>query len=51
MKRPSFQFYPEDWLANANLRRCTHEEKGIWIDVMCLLHLFPACAGMNRKKA
>ena len=38
MKRPSFQFYPEDWLANANLRRCTHEEKGIWIDVMCLLH-------------
>jgi len=38
MKRPSFQFYPEDWLSNSNLRRCSHEEKGIWIDVMCLLH-------------
>lgn len=38
MKRPSFQFYPADWSANSNLRRCTHEEKGIWIDVMCLLH-------------
>lgn len=38
MKRPSFQFYPADWQANGNLRRCTHEEKGIWIDVMCLLH-------------
>lgn len=38
MKRPSFQFYPADWQANSNLRRCTHEEKGIWIDVMCLLH-------------
>ena len=38
MKRPSFQFYPGDWQANSNLRRCTHEEKGIWIDVMCLLH-------------
>lgn len=38
MKRPSFQFYPADWLGNANLRRCTHEEKGIWIDVLCLLH-------------
>lgn len=38
MKRPSFQFYPGDWQANSRLRRCTHEEKGIWIDVMCLLH-------------
>jgi len=38
MKRPSFQFYPGDWQANSNLRRCTHEEKGIWLDVMCLLH-------------
>ena len=38
MKRPAFQFYPADWQANSNLRRCTHEEKGIWIDVMCLLH-------------
>lgn len=38
MKRPSFQFYPADWQANSNLRRCTHEEKGIWMDVMCLLH-------------
>lgn len=38
MKRPSFQFYPADWQANSNLRRCTHEEKGIWLDVLCLLH-------------
>ena len=38
MKRPSFQFYPADWQANSNLRRCTHEEKGIWLDIMCLLH-------------
>ena len=38
MKRPSFQFYPGDWQSNSNLRRCTHEERGIWIDVLCLLH-------------
>ena len=38
MKRPSFQFYPADWLGNSNLRRCTHAEKGVWIDVMCLMH-------------
>jgi hypothetical protein len=38
MKRPSFQFYPADWRANAKLRRCTHAQRGIWIEVMCLLH-------------
>lgn len=38
MRRPSFQFYPGDWQANSNLRRCTHEEKGVWLDIMCLLH-------------
>lgn len=38
MKRPSFQFYPGDWQANSRLRRCTHEEKGLWMDVLCVLH-------------
>ncbi len=38
MTRPSFQFYPADWRANAKLRRCTDAERGIWIDAMCLLH-------------
>lgn len=38
MKRPSLQFYPADWSGNANLKRCTFEEKGIWVDVMCLMH-------------
>lgn len=38
MKRPSFQFYPSDYQGNSNLKRCTHEEKGIWVDVLCLLH-------------
>lgn len=38
MKRPSFQFYPADWSANPNLKRCTFAEKGIWLEVMCLLH-------------
>lgn len=37
MSRPSFQFYHGDWISNAKLRRCTHEEKGVWIDVLCLM--------------
>lgn len=38
MKRPSFQFYPDAWTSNSNLRRCTFAERGIWLEVMCLLH-------------
>jgi len=40
MKRPSFQFYPADWMANAKLRRCTEAARGAWVDVMCVLHDF-----------
>lgn len=38
MRRPSFQFYPADWRSNAKLRRCSHAERGIWLEVICLLH-------------
>ncbi len=37
-RRPSFQFYPGDYAANTNLRRCTHEEKGVNMDFLCLAH-------------
>lgn len=38
MKRPSFQFYPGDWQRNANLRRCSPAARGVWMDIMCLMH-------------
>lgn len=38
MRRPSFQFYPADWRANANLRRCSRPARGVWMDVLCILH-------------
>lgn len=38
MKRPSMQFYPGDWRSNAKLRRCSPAARGVWMDVMCLLH-------------
>src|SRR5687768_3820061 len=38
MRRPSLQFYPADWQANPKLRRCSHAEIGIWLDVLCILH-------------
>lgn len=38
VKRPSWQFYPGDWQSNPKLRRCSHAEKGVWLDVLCILH-------------
>jgi hypothetical protein len=38
VKRPSFQFYPADWQANSNLRRCSRVEKSVWLDVLILMH-------------
>lgn len=37
-KLPSFQFYPGDWLKDPNLRRCSKAAKGMWIDMLCLMH-------------
>jgi hypothetical protein len=38
VNRPSFQFYPGDWASNPNLKRCNFAERGIWLEVMCLMH-------------
>lgn len=37
-KRPSFQFYPADWRNNAKLRRCSEAARGVWMDILCILH-------------
>jgi hypothetical protein len=38
MKRPAFQFYPGDWLRSADLRACSVGARGLWIDMLCLMH-------------
>jgi hypothetical protein len=38
MKRPSIQFYFGDWRSNAKLRRCTWAQRGVWLEVMGLMH-------------
>ncbi|UEP23129.1 hypothetical protein LL999_23065 [Burkholderia ambifaria] len=38
MKRPSFQFYPGDWLNDAALRMVSVGARGLWIDMMCIMH-------------
>jgi hypothetical protein len=38
MKRPSFQFYPSDWLRDTALRSCSVGARGLWIDMICFMH-------------
>lgn len=28
----------QDWMANFGLRMCSHHERGVWLDVLCLMH-------------
>lgn len=38
LKRPSFQFYPGDWLRDTSLRACSEGARGLWVDMLCLMH-------------
>lgn len=38
MKRPSFQFYPGDWRRDTPLQSCSIGARGLWIEMMCLMH-------------
>lgn len=38
MNRPSFQFYPQDWRDDPALQRCSLEARGLWIEMMSLMH-------------
>jgi hypothetical protein len=37
-KQPYFPFYVGDWSKDADLRRCSKAAKGVWIDMLCLMH-------------
>lgn len=40
-KRPSFQFYPADWTKDPALKLCSHNAKGVWIDLICIAFEMP----------
>lgn len=43
MKKPSFQFYPGDWLKDPSLRSCSPATRGIWMDLLCAIHEKDTC--------
>lgn len=37
-KKPSFQFYPGDWMKDPKLSMCQPATRGVWIDLLCAMH-------------
>lgn len=37
-KRPWFKFYPSDWRADKGLRLCGAAARGLWIEMLCVMH-------------
>lgn len=35
---PWLKFYPQDWLGESALRLCSPAAKGLWIDMICIMH-------------
>ncbi|MFD1156947.1 hypothetical protein [Roseovarius aestuarii] len=37
-KYPWLKFYTSDWLADPGLRMCSSAARGLWIDMVCIMH-------------
>jgi hypothetical protein len=40
-KLPAFQFYTGDWMKDLALRACSYAARGLWIDMLCMMHEAP----------
>jgi hypothetical protein len=38
MRRPWFKFYTSDWRGDAKLQGCSIAARGLWIDILCMMH-------------
>lgn len=38
MAAPWFKFYPSDWRADPALRMCSLAARGLWMEMLCLMH-------------
>ena len=37
-KNPWFKFCPSDWRGDPKLRMCSIAARGLWIEMMCIMH-------------
>jgi hypothetical protein len=41
VKFPFMKFFPRDWMGDDRLRLCSLPARGLWIDMLCLMHSAP----------
>lgn len=41
VRAPSFPFYADKWLSDPGLRSCSASARGIWADMICVMHMSP----------
>lgn len=44
---PWIKFYVNDWLSDPRLRSCSPATRGIWIDLLCSMHLLDRCGEVS----
>jgi len=38
MANPWMKFHPQDWRADERLRMCSLSARGLWLEMMCIMH-------------
>jgi len=38
MSQPFMKFFTRDWMSDVNLRLCSIAARGLWIDMLCIMH-------------
>lgn len=41
--RPWMKFYPSDWQSDHRLRSCSGAARGLWIEMLCIMHSAEPC--------
>jgi hypothetical protein len=50
-KRPSLQFYPNDWIGDTELSMCSAVTRGIWITALCRMWHAKLCGSLSGTRA
>ena len=45
-KQPWLKFYPSDWRAEPSLRICSVAARGLWIEIICIMHDAEPCGSL-----
>jgi hypothetical protein len=49
MKNPWLKFYPSDWRSDEELRNCSIAARGLWIELLCIMHKSGGYLLINEK--